>query len=237
MSRRRTVGGPPRQSPYKRTYADGRVVWIARAVDLQGRQRYVKPRWNGGKSTFASKRDAQRAIDEELALIYGRGGAEAQTIETYLASWLDLHPRSQRTNESHANRISYVLGVEIDGRPLRDWEFDELRRRHVLALVDHMFRVEGRAAGGARGTLASLSAMKAIRSRESACAAATRGSANPRGRGASSASSRFASSLKEANPRCVPGPVDRPRSTGAQGAPGRRVGVSSIRPVTLRRSS
>jgi integrase len=159
MSRRRTVGGPPRQSPYKRTYADGRVVWIARAVDLQGRQRYVKPRWNGGKSTFASKRDAQRAIDEELALIYGRGGAEAQTIETYLASWLDLHPRSQRTNESHANRISYVLGVEIDGRPLRDWEFDELRRRHVLALVDHMFRVEGRAAGGARGTLASLSAM------------------------------------------------------------------------------
>jgi hypothetical protein len=43
--------------------------------------------------------------------------------------------------------------------PLRDWEFDELRRRQALALVDHMFRVEGRAAEGARGILSALSAM------------------------------------------------------------------------------
>ena len=52
-----------------------------------------------------------------------------------------------------------MLDVEIEGRPLRAWEFDELRRRQVLALLDHMLRVEGRAAEGARGILSVLSAM------------------------------------------------------------------------------
>jgi hypothetical protein len=35
----------------------------------------------------------------------------------------------------------------------------ELRRRHALALVDHMLRTEGRATTGAVGILRSLSAM------------------------------------------------------------------------------
>lgn len=73
--------------------------------------------------------------------------------------WLQRHPRSKRTNKTDSNRVSYVLGVEIEGRALRDWEFDELRRRQALALVDHMLRVEGRAAEGARGILSALSAM------------------------------------------------------------------------------
>jgi hypothetical protein len=63
------VGRPPRQTPYKRTYPDGRVVWVARCFDLTGKTRYAKPRWNGGKATFALKRDAQAAIDEELQLL------------------------------------------------------------------------------------------------------------------------------------------------------------------------
>jgi len=49
--------------------------------------------------------------------------------------------------------------VEIEGIPLKDWPLHELRRRHTLALVDHMLRNEGRATTGAVGILRALSAM------------------------------------------------------------------------------
>jgi integrase len=159
MRRRPGAGRPPRQSPYKRTYPDGRTVWVARFKDLNGNARYAKPRWNGGRSTFGLKRDAQHAVDEELERLYGIHPDQPESIGTYFDGWLERHPRSQRTNKTHADRISYVLGVEVEGRDLGDWQFDELRRRQVLELVDHMLRTEGRAAGGARGILASLSAM------------------------------------------------------------------------------
>jgi integrase len=158
MSRPR-AGKPPRQIPYKRTYASGRVVWIARYSDLDGLTRYAKPRWNGGKSTFARRGDAQRAIDEALERQFGRGSAQPATVGGYVAIWPKLHPRSKRTNKTNTDRISYVINVEIEGRALRDWEFDELRRRHVQALVDHMLRKEGRAAQGVRGILSAFSAM------------------------------------------------------------------------------
>jgi integrase len=159
MNRRRPVGTPPRQAPYRRTYDDGKVVWVARCRDLKGHTRYVKPRWNGGKATFVRRRDAQRAIDEELDRIYGTGLDDPQTVGGYFEDWLKHHPRSPRTNKTHTDRISYVLDVETESRALRDWEIDELRRRQVLELVDHMLRAEGRAVGGTRGILASLSAM------------------------------------------------------------------------------
>jgi integrase len=159
MNRRRPVGTPPRQAPYKRTYEDGKVVWVARCRDLRGRTRYVKPRWNGGKGTFVRKRDAQRAIDEELDRIYGTGPDDPETIGGYFEDWLSHHPRAARTNKTHSDRISYVLDVEIESRALRDWEIDELRRRQVLELVDHMLQKEGRAVSGTRGILAALSAM------------------------------------------------------------------------------
>lgn len=158
MSRTAAAGRPPRQTPYRRTYANGRVVWIARYRDFDGKMRYAKPRWNGGKSSFALKGDAQRAIDEALDRLRG-GVAMPERIGGYFERWLQHHPRSERTDKTNADRVSYVLDVEIDGRALRDWEFDELRRRQILALLDHMLRVEGRAAEGARGILSVLSAM------------------------------------------------------------------------------
>jgi integrase len=153
------VGRPPRQKPYRRTYADGRVVWVARFTDLDGESRYAKPVWNGGKATFARKGDAQQAIDEALEKIYSSGIRAPQPIGTYFETWLERHPRSERTNKTNTDRVSYALDVEIEGRPLREWEFDELRRHHALSLVDHMLRVEGRAAEGARGILRAFSAM------------------------------------------------------------------------------
>lgn len=160
MSRRgRPVGRAPRQTPYKRTYADGREVWVARYFDLDGKPRYAKPRWNGGKSSFTRKGDAQRAIDEALEEIYTSGTVEPARIGSYSQTWTLNHPRSKRTNKTNNDRLGYVLDVEIEGRPLREWEFDELRRRQVLMLVDHMLRVEGRAAQGVRDILSVLSTM------------------------------------------------------------------------------
>jgi integrase len=159
MNRRRAAGRAARQTPYKRTYPDGRVVWVARFQDLAGKRQYAKPAWNGTKASFTLKGDAQRAIDEALERLQSGGVAEPEQIGAYFEVWLERHPRSERTNATNRNRVSYVLDVDIEGRPLRDWHFDELRRRQVLALVDHMLRVEGRAAEGARGIVRALSAM------------------------------------------------------------------------------
>ena len=52
-----------------------------------------------------------------------------------------------------------MIDVAIEGRAFGEWEFDELRRRHALALLEHMLEVEGRAARGAKGILAAYSAM------------------------------------------------------------------------------
>ncbi len=159
MSTRARPGAVPRQGPYKRTYADGRTVWVARFRDLSGRRRYAKPRWNGGRSTFIRKGDAQRAIDE--ALFDQRGQDEKpEAVGVYFEDgWLRRHPRSERTNKTYSDRIGGALDVEIDGRPLRDWLFDDLRRRHVHELLDHLLRVEGRSAEGARGILRAFSTM------------------------------------------------------------------------------
>lgn len=158
MSRRAAAGRPPRQTPYKRRYSSGRAVWVARYYDFDGNACYAKPRWNGGKSSFALKGDAQKAIDEALELLFGTGH-KPERIRDYFDDWLSTHPRSERTNKTDSNRVSYVLEVEIEGRPLGDWKFDEVRRRQALALLDHMLCVEGRAAEGARGIMGVLSAM------------------------------------------------------------------------------
>ena len=42
---------------------------------------------------------------------------------------------------------------------MKNWPLRELRRRHALALVDHMLKIEGRATTGAVGIIRSLSAM------------------------------------------------------------------------------
>jgi integrase len=156
---RRRQGGRGHQAPYKRTYADGSVVWVARYRDLSGRRRYAKPRWNGNSSTFQRRGEAQAAIDEAIEAERAHGD-EPQTVGAYFeGGWLDRHPRSERTNKTYTDRITSVLEVEIEGVPLRDWLIDELRRRHVHLLLDHLLRVKGRSAEGARGVLRALSTM------------------------------------------------------------------------------
>ncbi len=143
-----------RESPIKRVNPSGEVVWVARYTGRDGRRRIAKPIWNDGNGTFDRKREAQRAIDEA----YERSD-RPETVGQFFKTWTDRFPRSERTNATNEHRISRVLDLPLEGVALRDWPFRDLRRRHALALVDYMLRVQGRAATGARGILASLSAM------------------------------------------------------------------------------
>ncbi len=143
-----------RESPIKRRNPSGSVVWVARYTGRDGKHHYAKPRWNRGKASFTRKAEAQRAIDEAYGLT-----DRPDTLGEYFATWIERHPRSERTNATYEHRVSRVTDVEIEGTPLKDWPMHELRRRHTLALVDHMLTNEGRATTGAVGILRSLSAM------------------------------------------------------------------------------
>lgn len=135
-----------RESPIARTNPSGQKVWVARYTTPDGR------RVSAG--TFRLKRHAQDAIDAA----YERP-ASRDTLGAYAKDWTSRHPRSERTNQTNDGRVRQVLGVRIEGRPLRDWPLPELRRRHALDLVDHMLREQGRAATGAANILRALSAM------------------------------------------------------------------------------
>ncbi len=143
-----------RESPIKRRNPSGEIVWVARYTGSDGKRRIAKPRWNRGKGTFLLKREAQQAIDEAYGI-----SDRPDTLGQYFSTWTTNHPRSERTNETNEHRIGRVLEVEIEGMPLKNWPMRELRRRHALALVDHMLRVQGRATTGAIGILRALSAM------------------------------------------------------------------------------
>lgn len=143
-----------RESPVKRRNPSGEIVWLARYTGRDGKRRVAKPSWNRGKGTFKRKGEAQKAIDEAYGL-----SDRPDTLGDYFETWTERHPRSERTNATNEHRIGRVADVEIEGVRLRDWPMRELRRRHALALVDHMLRVEGRATTGAVGILRSLSAM------------------------------------------------------------------------------
>jgi hypothetical protein len=143
-----------RESPIKRRNPSGTIVWVARYTGRDGKHHIAKPTWNRGKGTFQRKADAQRAIEEAYGI-----SDKPDTLGEYAATWTERHPRAERTNATYDHRVGRVLDVEIEGIPLKDWPLHELRRRHTLALVDHMLRVEGRATTGAVGILRALSAM------------------------------------------------------------------------------
>ena len=154
--------------PMKRNYrlpsGKAKTVWIARYKDDEGAVQYAKPDWNGAKSTFDLKKDAQRAIDEAVGAERAeRADANTRervsTVGDYLPRWLEEHPRSDRTDHTNKHRITRVLDVKLEGRAVRDYEMRNLRRRHGNELVGHMFKYQGRNAGGCHAILRALSAM------------------------------------------------------------------------------
>lgn len=142
------------EQPIKRNNPSGKEVWVARYTGQDGRRRSA--------GTYRRKHEAQNAIDAayegaKADAAVRHGGFEM--LGVYAETWTKRHPRSQRTNETNDGRIAQVLDVEINGLPLREWPFTELKRRHAVDLVDHMLRVQRRAHTGAQNILRSLSAM------------------------------------------------------------------------------
>lgn len=133
-----------RESPIKRTYKGGRVRWLARYTTGAGKRKSA--------GTFDTRREAQAAIDAA----YGRADDPA-TLGAYAATWLERHPRSERTNRWAAGKLRAVLDVEVEGVPLREWPLADLRRKQANALVAHMLVEQSRAVGGVKGVLRALS--------------------------------------------------------------------------------
>ena len=149
----------PRKRVYKLPNDRRKTVWIARyGLDAAGKELLAKPDWNHGSATFELRKDAQRAIDEELA----KPATERERVYTvggYLPHWLTTRPRSERTDHTNQHRITRVLKLKIEGRALSDWDLRRLRRRHAYELVARMLGDQGRSAGGCRAILRALSAM------------------------------------------------------------------------------
>ncbi len=142
------------EAPKRRKNPDGKTVWIARYTKPDCTRAIWKPDWNRGKGTFTRQVDAQRAIAEAYQWHESHRGADVPlTIGDYFETWTSRHPRADRTNRTNEHRISRVLEVEIDGRPLRNWPYSELHRRHAHALVDRMLREQGRSVSGVRNIL------------------------------------------------------------------------------------
>lgn len=154
-----------REAPTRRKNPSGKVVFVARWTDKTGQRRVGYP--PDIKGTHAKKgpcRDggtnccAQHAIDACYELD-AKGPVRIDTFGAYAATWTKRHPRGRVTNRTNTYRINAVLGVKIEGVPLRDWPLDRLRRRHANDLVDHLFRVQGRSYTGAVNVLGTLHAM------------------------------------------------------------------------------
>src|SRR5690606_25386869 len=108
------------------------------------------------------KGKAQEAIDEAWDELVARAGVSAPdaeiTVGDFAETWTEEYPRAERTNKTNDYRVGVTLDIDVEGRPFRDWPMAEVRRKHVLVLVDHMLRVHGRATTGVTGILGSLSA-------------------------------------------------------------------------------
>jgi hypothetical protein len=108
------------------------VIWVA--IHRPGREAPSRQtELDRGKGTFVRKSEAQRAINEAYEI-----AATPDTLGEYFATGIERHPRSERTSATYEHRVSRVTDVEIEGIALTDWPMHELRRRHTLALVDHM---------------------------------------------------------------------------------------------------
>lgn len=144
------------EKPLARVNPGGDKVYVARWRDKTGKRRVGYP--PDIKGTYRLRRDAQEAIrlcherDEE-------GPARIETVGGYAAQWLKMHPRAEVTNRTNKGRVDAVLDVELDGAPLRDWPFEQLRRRHANQLVGVLFTEQGRSYTGAKGILSALSSM------------------------------------------------------------------------------
>lgn len=132
--------------------------WKARYTAPDGRRVSAgtfKLRGPCRKPTADGKCCAQHAIDAA----YDTPTSRPETFGAFAETWTRRYPRGAQTNRAAESKLRAVLDVEVKGRKLRDWPYAELRRRHIIDLVDDLLVRQGRAAEGARGVIRVLSAM------------------------------------------------------------------------------
>jgi integrase len=161
MLRRRNEVPKRRQYKDKRTGKVIRTVWLAIATDDNGKEHGLGTFKRKGPCGERGRSDCcgQHAIWAKYDEWWGRSNAGVPTIGEYASDWTKLHPRSERTGRTDESRLRAMLDVAIERRLLRDWAFDDLRRRHVLILEAHLLVNQGRALRGVQGHLSTLSRM------------------------------------------------------------------------------
>lgn len=151
-----------RESPLKRYNPSGKKVWVARYTNREGRRRSAGTFKLEGPCKAPDEFGgccAQHAIDAAHKREATAAPAGEKTIGEYAAEWRERYPKSPQSERSHRTRLKAALAIPLEGKPLADWPYKDLRPRHMTDLVDHMLREEGRAAKGAVGLRNSLSVM------------------------------------------------------------------------------
>jgi integrase len=162
MSRRRR-----REKPIRRENPSGAMRWVARYTNAEGKKvsagtfKLKGPCAEPDPTVAAATREccAQHAIDAAYLSEAAAPASGELTIGEYASLWPERYPRSTRTARSHKTRLKAALAIPLEGRPLADWPFRDLKPRHMTDLVDHMLTVEKRAQKGAIGLRNSLSVM------------------------------------------------------------------------------
>jgi integrase len=153
-----------RESPLKRVNPSGKSRWVARYTNREGKRKSAGTfRLEGPCRAPDKAKDPQCCAQHAIDAAYEREDAAPavgeKTIGEYKTVWFRRYPKSPSTARSHKTRLKAALAIELEGRPLAEWPYRDLRPRHAVDLVDHMLTVEGRAAAGAKGLLNSLSVM------------------------------------------------------------------------------
>jgi hypothetical protein len=156
-----------RERPIKRINPSGQERWVARHTNLEGKHRSAGTYDHRGPCKKADPTQAgppreccaQHAIDAAYLNEVTAPAPGELTIGEYSKVWPERYPRSRQTARSHRTRLKAALAIPLEGRPLADWPYRALRPRHMTDLVDHMLRVEARAAKGVVGLRNSLSVM------------------------------------------------------------------------------
>lgn len=123
----------PRQTPYKRRYASGRFVWVARYYDENGKARYAKPAWNRRKSSFAcggklNERLTTRFWIEKSA--NARGGGTVPLTRKSQDGWAGLGVRQRLIGVAAGHRhvdasVSALLRLSDKLSEAREYRVDE----------------------------------------------------------------------------------------------------------------
>lgn len=148
-----------RERPIKRVNPSGKTVFVARPRGAAGERHNRGTFKLKGPCRETGRADccAQHAIDAFYAEIELHPVTRA-TVGEFAADWVERYPRSARTDKSNGARVKRVLDIKIEGRPLRDWRFAELKRKQANELVGALFE-KGHAHGGVVGTFRTLSCM------------------------------------------------------------------------------